>query len=621
MIRLFTRSFALVSFAVFIALQANAQTTFFSETFGGGFPTNWTSQVVLGDNQPSAAWIHTTEGPTGAFATAALASTTADNGWMVFDSDLNCNIGVGQDAWLISPVINTTGKTTIFIKFQTFYRSFYDVANIRVGTDLNNLSNWATFAVFPDAAPNAYGGGAASVNPQLINIDISTAAANQAAVYFAFQFRSTTEEGPGNLIGCAYAWQVDDVELVEGDPRAPNDMRVNDFFAFAPNAATPVSQIEPFGFIADIRNVGSQTQEVSTLTVRVEDSNEQEIFTTSINYGAISTDSTAENVFFPTEFTPPATPGVYFGSYNLSLASGPDANPDDNVKEWPFAITDTIFAKELEATRTVAPAADDSYAYGNVFFTPNGNNFRASSVTFRLGNADDLAGRSLTTLLYRWEGDANGNLRADEAEFGAAPIAFNSYIVQGDEMFNPITIPVDLDGNVIPLEDNMYYIMVVQYATDDDQACFLLANDDNDYQATFFYSDSLDRPRYASALDVGNTGSYSLVGFGFDIVPVVRLNIQAITSTQEPTLAATAVTVFPNPANEQATLKFNLDQASTSVDISVMDASGKVLEVQRHQNLQRDLITISTAKLPAGAYNVRIRTDHGVTVQRLVVQH
>jgi hypothetical protein len=621
MIRIFTRLFAIMSLTVLAVAQTSAQTTFFSETFGGGFPANWTSRVVLGNNQPDAAWIHTTVGATGAFATPALASTSAANGWMIFDSDLNCNIGVGQDAWLISPVLNTTGKTTVFIKFQTLYRNFYDVANIRVGTDLNNLSSWATFPVFPGVVPNAYGGGAASVNPQLVNLDISSAAGNRATVYFAFQFVSTTEQGPSNLIGCAYAWQVDDVELVEGDPRAPNDMRVNDFFAFAPNAATPASQVEPFGFIADIRNVGSQAQAASTLTVRVEDSNEQTIFTTSINYGAIATDSTAENVFFPTEFTPPAVPGIYIGSYNLTLASGPDENPDDNVREWPFAITDTIFSKELEATRTVAPAADESYAYGNVFFTPNGNNFRASSVTFRLGNAANLAGRSLTTLLYRWQGDTNGNLRADAAEFGAAPIAFNSYLVQGDEAFNPITIPVDLDGNVIPLENNMYYIIVVQYATDDDQACFLLANDDNDYQATYFYSDSLNRPRYASALDVSNTGSYSLVGFGFDIVPVVRLNIQAITSTQEPKLSASSVTVFPNPARDQATLKFNLDQPSAQVEISVIDVSGKVLEVQRHQNLQRDLISISTDKLPSGAYNVRIRTDYGVTVQRLVVQH
>ncbi len=577
--------------------------------------------MLLGNNQPSSAWIHTTVGPTGAFATAPLASTTASNGWMVFDSDLNCNIGVGQDAWLISPAVNTTGRETVFLSFQTFYRNFYDVANVRVGTNLNNLSSWATFPVFPGVGPNAFGGGSANVNPQIINLDLTSAAAGQAAVYFAFQFRSTTNEGPANLIGCAYAWQIDDVALLAGDPRAPNDMRVNDFFAFAPNAATPASQLEPFGFIADIQNVGSATQSASTLTVRIENSNEVEIFSTSINYGSIASDSTAENVFFPVQFTPPAVPDIYLGSYTLTLASGPDANPANNVKEFEFAVTDTTFSKELYATRTVAPAADDNYAYGNVYFMPNGNNFRASSVSFRMGNASQVAGRSLTTLLYKWNGDINGDLRANPAEYGSAPIAFNSYTIVGDEAFNTVNIPIDLDNNIIPLENNAYYIIVVQYTTEDDQAFFLLANDDYDYQATYFYSDSLGAPRYAGALDVGNTNTYSLLGFGFDIVPVVRLHIQPITSTQEELLAASSVSVFPNPANEQFTLSLNLDAPSSQVEISVMDVSGKVLSVQRYQNLYREKLTIPTAQLPSGTYNIRVRTDKGIVVKRMVVQH
>ncbi len=623
MIQSITRCFS--ALALLVACSVGyvwGQTPFFTETFGGpDFPAGWTSVVQQGNNQPTSAWFRTTTGPAGDFPISPLASTTAANGWMIFDSDLNCNIGVGQNAWLISPPLNTTGRTQIFLKFQTFYRNFYDVCNVRVGTNLNDLNNWATFPVFPNVAPNAYGGGSANVNPQNININISSAAADQAQVYFAFQFRSTPGDGPGNLIGCAYAWQVDDVELLEGDPRAPNDMRVNTFFAFAPNAATPVSQRESFGFIADIQNVGSQAQPGSTLSVIIENSDEEEIYRDSIRYGSIAVDSVAENVFFPNEYTPLDIAGVYFGRYELTLDSGPDANPENNFQEFIFAITDSTFSKELYATRSVAPAADESYTYGNVFYVPNGDNFAASSISFRVANASQLTGRSVTLLLYKWNGDVNDNFRVDPAEYENVPIAFNSYIFTGDEQFNIITVPVNEDNSVASLESDKYYIAAVQYATDDDQAFFLLANDDFDYAATVFYTDSLDKPRYASALDVGNSGSFSLIGFGYDIVPVVRLNIRSLTNTQEPTLDPAAVAVYPNPADHHATLALNLEAPSAEVEIIIMDVAGKVLSVQRHQNLQREQLNLSTAHLPSGAYNVRVRTDKGVAVKRLLVQH
>ncbi|HRF37685.1 MAG TPA: T9SS type A sorting domain-containing protein, partial [Saprospiraceae bacterium] len=102
---------------------------------------------------------------------------------------------------------------------------------------------------------------------------------------------------------------------------------------------------------------------------------------------------------------------------------------------------------------------------------------------------------------------------------------------------------------------------------------------------------------------------------------VIRLNIGPLTSVQEPALAAGAVSVFPNPANEEVKVAFKLDAPSAEVEVSIMDLSGKVLRTERHQNLFRDQLTINTAQLPAGAYNVRIRTEQGVAVQRVVVQH
>lgn len=621
MIKSFTRLFSLSMLVLASVAQVNGQGVFFSETFAS-FPATWTSVVRVGNNQPSSAWFHTTEGPTGPFATADLNATTANNGWMIFDSDLNCNIGVGQDAWLISPAIDASDKAVVFLRFQTYYRRFLDVANVRVGTNLNDLDNWATIDVFPGLTNNQFGGGDATVNPTIKEFNISQWAAGQAQVYFAFQFLSTSAVSSSADIGCAYSWQVDDVELTSQDLTIVNDMRVNTFFARAINTITPASQLEPMGFLADIENIGAGDQTGATLTATIENADEEVIFTSTINYGAIAADSVAENVFFPTQFTPPGTPGeAYTGKYTLTLNGTTDERPDNNVREFDFIVSDTTFAKELGSNLGgFSATSTSSYSWGNIYYVPNGDGYVASTVSFALGNAEALAGRSVTTLLYKWNGDLNDDGQVNPAEYGSAPISFNSYTIEGTETGANalITIPIDIDGNQIALEDNSYYLLAIQYTTEDNVTMSTLATNQIDYTGMWFYTDSLGSPRYGSAFDPGNTGTY---GFVFTVSPLIRLNIGALVSTEELPLPAGAVAVFPNPANEQIVLDLNFEQSTPLVDITVMDITGKTVITERRQNIQQEQLALNSARLPAGTYNVRIRTNQGVTVKRIVVQH
>src|SRR5210317_784364 len=70
-----------------------------SEDFDGGLPSEWTLRKVLGNDDSTSNWQYTTSGPDGDYPIDPISSTSAENGWMIFDSDKNCNIGVGQDAW------------------------------------------------------------------------------------------------------------------------------------------------------------------------------------------------------------------------------------------------------------------------------------------------------------------------------------------------------------------------------------------------------------------------------------------------------------------------------------------------------------------------------------------
>ena len=614
------------------ASQVATAQTFFSETFDGEIPDSWTTVEVTGNMLGTSVWFHTTVGAAGPFAIGGLSSTTADNGFAIFDSDLDCDAvypnPVPQDAWLISPEIDATDKERVWLIFETFYRSFNDRPTIRIGTDLENLVDWAAIEVFPGISGNDFGGileGDEDLNPQLIELDLSEFAAGET-FRFAFQYLSdeTTANG-GNLTGCGYAWMIDDIILTETDPRPAFDMRVNDFFAFAPNAITPVSQVEPFGFIADIANGGSSDQPSSTLNVQIQNSASETVYDESLVYGEIASDSTAENVFFPLEYAPPATPDSYTGAYILT-GDDEDVDPENNIKTFDFIVSDSTFAKALTATTAVNPSSDPNYTYGCVYYVPNGTdvtNQYASSFSFGVSNPDELANRNISTFLWEWEGDTNEDINANPAEYNFAPVAFNAYTFKGDEE-GLITLPVDIDGNLIELKSGFYYIMAIQYTTEDDQRMFTLSSEERDYLGTFFYSDSLDtKPiQYASAIDVGNTGDLDWRGFGFDIVPLITLNIaEDPTSAKElPILPDETVRIFPNPVKDDLTVDFYLKEQSEMVEMKLMDAAGKVILNYVYEDVTNERRQYNIRNLPSGNYWLRVITDDGLITKKVVVQ-
>jgi hypothetical protein len=603
---------------------------FFTESFpsnGGDGPAGWMNVEVAGDGTPTASWLFDATGPTGPFATPALASATAANGWVTFDSDLNCS-GTTQDAWLISPAIDASDKEAVWLIFQTYYRSFNDRPQIRVGTDLSDLGSWATYEVFPGITANDTGGildGDPAQNPQTIQLDLSAAALGESVVYVAFQFLSdgSTANG-GNLTGCGYSWQIDDMVLTETDPRPENEVRVNSFASVAPNASTPASQVEPIGFIADIANAGSATQDEITLTVLITNSGGTEVYNESIIYTNIAPDSTAENVFFPLEFTPPATPEIYTGSYTASYENDDmDAIPANNVYEFSFEVTDTTFAKEIGATRGVVPADDDSFTYGTVYYMVSGTDLDGSplfgrTISFGVNNADELAGRFATILLYEFSPEEGADFEVDANEYEL--VGFNSYEFNGGEGEAFITVQANEDGGVA-LNEGSYYIAAVQYSEDDEQAFVLQASETYDYAATNFYTDSLMRPRYSSALDVGNEGTYSLIGFGQDIVPAVRFSIgnDFTVGTTEVMLPENAVNVFPNPANNYVNVDLDLETI-TNGDLVVFNTKGQIVINRSLENVQNNRIELDTKTLPSGTYLVRVATELGVSNRMITIQ-
>ena len=78
--------------------------------------------------------------------------------------------------------------------------------------------------------------------------------------------------------------------------------------------------------------------------------------------------------------------------------------------------------------------------------------------------------------------------------------------------------------------------------------------------------------------------------------------------------------LYPNPTKDEATLSFNLNNAS-DVTIQIVDGLGRVVSVVANDKMDAGAhsLTINTATLPSGVYNVTMHTDEGTSNERLTV--
>jgi hypothetical protein len=613
------KNYLSASFCLLICVFSLPAQVIFSEDFSNGFPAGWTNVDMASLPEEQVLFQHATN--PNAVAPAALGDPDrstffapgASNGFIWANSDRGltdapANIHITE---LTTPAINCSSEEQVFFSMYALVGTFFfdaeDNAILRVST--NNV-NWTEYTIFPNLTVEERW----SANPYYVAVNISEIAANEPTVYVQIQWTG----------GWEYFMAIDDFVLSRDDPRPPANMRINDFAAISPNVWQPVTQVEPIGFIADIENVGSEEQTNVELTVEVTEGTSSTVFIDQLDYGDMIPDQLTENVLFENQFDVPVSLGNYLATYTLTYDNVDQQNDPGLLSySFPIVVTDTIFAKENGVTRGVDPAEDNEYSYGCVYYINNdnvgGTPLFASSITFGVTNADEIAGEFANILLLEWDGDLNGNFEAEQTEYSV--VGINSYQFTGDEDLNLISVTADEDGPV-PLTAGKYYIAAIQFATENPNQRYLLqASEDYDYLAMQFYTDTLEKQRWAGALDISNEGSFSLLGFGFDIVPLVRLGITlGPVATQEPLLPDGAVHLFPNPANEYANVSFNLAE-ETEGQLFLYDTKGALVNTLQLRSIHQNQIRLDTKNLPSGFYNIRLVTPIGVSHLSLSVQH
>ncbi len=623
-----------------------AQSVFWSENFSDGTPAGWSSEDVSG-NGGEWTWCDDPEQSAGDGCVSFwdlyvdqhgdFTSTSASDGFMVMDSDVLQALPSNHIVQLTTDAIDCSAQTEVFVKFESLLGVFDNptlgFAFLNVSTDGTNWTSYDTYDILPGNQGNEPGEIRWTENGQVAVIDISAQAGGESTVYLQWSWEGNYE----------YYWLLDDVELYDADPASiffPSfDMSVNsNFFAVMLNAQTPASQIEEFGFLADIENVGLEDADNVNLNVNILDNTGAEVFDTDLFYGMITADSLAENQLIDATFTPPGGAGSsYTATYSVTF-DGTDENNANDMQSFEFEISDTTFAKDRGVTRAIIPAAsnwDDteeySWAYGNVFYVPNGDGYFARTITFGVSNADEIVDRILNIRFYEWDdADASG---AAETEEERILLGTANYLVQGTEAIDDlITLPLNDPTNItqfanIPLENGKYYVAMIESKTNNQVATGLAATDEYDYSAMIFRTGELGDPRYADMIAVDanfESDTWDVNGFGNDVVPVVRFSIgtEPITemvNTEDPLAAANKIELTPNPASDFLTLNVDLVNMQDNVQIRIMDVAGRVIMEQNYDNVQLNSYDIDLSRMAAGSYFLNFITEEGNRTERFVI--
>lgn len=594
----------------------NAQ--IFSEDFDGGLPADWTaSQMDASTQNASSNWIYSTTGPQGAFSIGAITSTTAGNGFMIFDSDLNCE--GPQDVWLISPSFDASGFDDVVVSFEHFYRRFNDQIFLEVS--VNGGTDWTEYELYPDLVNNDFAGAGATENPVISNTVISDVAANQADVMIAFRFFSNE--------GCAYSWQIDDINVTNVDPTPLFDMRANtNFFAIPPSINTPASQVDEIGFLCDIENIGQLDATGVNLNMTISNNaTGAVVHTQDLDYGTVTAGTLDENRIFPDRYTPPAEPNVvYDAAYTVSMDST-DLAPANNQIAFQFAISDTVFAKEFQLTTAGGPPGNDvvSWTLANHYYVPNGNGYVCSSVVFSIGNAAASAGGNVNVWLYRWE-DVNddGIAQAGERDgsIGGAIVANTGYVIQAADTDVQLVLENwDNADDPVSLADDSHYILAIETSppAGATETVSLAGTGVWDYTAMSFLNDSLMTPRY------GSFWNTSEIGTGADLTQVIFAPRIRMHVTEEMTINVNdqlaeenIVNIFPNPVSDELNVELDFVETFDDVIIKITDMAGKEVLVRNLDSVNQQITRINTSNFVQGSYTLQVITPNGVRTKRFV---
>lgn len=524
-------------------INQSKATVLWSDNFSTA--SNWS---MTNASTPAHGWVISTN-PTATNIVAALspfASTTAANGYAFCNSDA-AGSGSTTDAtiqWNGTP-INLTGETNVTLRFLTATRNYASDYFVEVS---NDGTNWTSYDVLSHITTNIN-----TTNPELVNLNISATAANQATVWIRFKFTASW----------GWFWAVDDVEIVSTEDF---DLKLASVTWGVEGAwgdrlvygRTPVAQIAPVKFSGNIENIGAVSQSTIEFTASTTGYTGVGVLPTLASGAAGTADAT-------TDFTPAASVGST--TMNFSITSpNTDADPTNNtIPAITFSRTQNIYSRGGTTATGGTFNQGQGYEVGNIY-----DIFGAGSIhSVRVFVASTaVAGSEVFATVYSIDGST------------------------GDFVFQQTSSPVTISAANLGAEINIP--LLSPYTVTNGEPILVVAGSlgnggaNNDLviatsgvspaQTTFYY-DYTDATWYYTTATA-----------------MVSLDFSTQTSIQETASSMTLGQNMPNPSNGNTSVNYSL-VSTEDITFEITDMTGKLVQVIRE------------GVRTAGSYTVNFNTN------------
>jgi hypothetical protein len=574
---------ALMLASLFAVQQTNAQNILWEEDFGGGIPSGWTNVNVGGTGGTAAdlwQWVTTMDAAVNLYGAPDFQAPTMSNGHMLYDSDAIGSLAQNHDGRLTTTAIDFSNDPEVWVTFHSQYREYTDFSEPFVGVSTDNV-NFTYFPIYEWILDNT------QTDPDyLVEVNISSVAANQSQVYVQFRWVGNYE----------YHMRIDDIAMTDGIP--PHNMSVP-VGVISPNAMIPLVQADTLTFGGTVRNVGGATQTNVMLTANVEYAGASVFSEMSSTIGFLDPgmDST---IAFAGMYVPDAV-GTYTISYTVSQDST-DSNLDNNTYSYSFDVTPNVFSKEPGSNGVVSPAANDPiWEFGNYYFVKSGAS-RADSVSFGVASNDPLEGVTVSLWLRQITEDADPNAFTDD---DLTIVGFASYTFSAtDANFDIITVGLEdfLTGDAgVPLVENAEYIVSVEFPSTD---VFCATNNTMDYPGEWVVS--------VVKADL----TWYLGGFSGGQVAQVRIltdNIVGLEDIADSKINPRNVIVYPSVTSDQ--INYLVD-GNEVLQISVFDVNGVLLNESKTSGLKG---SVDVSSFASGTYFLSVKTDLGTITKTFFV--
>jgi hypothetical protein len=607
--------------------------TIWTENFSSGtttsLPTGWTA--TAGTGLGNATWYWTKNAASGSFNIGALNSTTASNGWMIYNSD---SIGdlfptvLPLTGSLISPTINCASNSSVMVTFQQLFRKFRDSTYLDVSND--GGATWGY--TFPIKENNDMGNNTTNAkNPTLVRVNITSAAANKANVKLRFRYVINVNSGAGGT----FNWLIDDINVTEIDPV---ELGIDNsamylylgsggiYTNYSLFSAIPRSLVDSVLPITYITNYGLNSVSSIPLDYKLYNGTTQ-IHTSSTTFPNVPTNG-IDSVIDWTGTRLNAT-GNYVAAFHIG-ATG-DAFAANDVDTQRFTVTDTTFTTYGSTLsggyylHRPASQGELSYQMGARFDIPVGRKDTLTSVSVSF---DDGTTTGVNTIvqIYKMTGGPGALNWTPVAScrtkvLSASDISTSSSIVYTNYPINPV------GGISNFILDSGYYAAIVKTINAPASSSVVI-------NAATTIIDRYNVAGYFGQADTGdNVAGYSFSPVGIatglaDATPLVRIHFGKYSSGPGPGSVATiqGVTIgdaFPNPANNTVTVPVSVT-TNADIKVSLSSVMGQVIATENLGRLsagQKKSAQFNTSGLAAGVYLYTVEANGSRVSNRVVVAH